>query len=53
MASNGGYTQQFEKRMQKKGGREFDISKYFHKKAELHASLITGNDSNETRTTGK
>lgn len=47
------YCQQFEKNMQRKAGENTDISDYFKKKANLHASMISGNDTNESRTTGE
>lgn len=52
MNSKGGYCHQFEDHMQRKAGKGVDISQYFKKKANLHVSMISGSDSNESRTTG-
>ena len=53
MTSNGGYTKQFNEKMNKQVGRNVSIGDYFQKKANMMCSMMTGEDSYETRTTGK
>ncbi|XP_066923097.1 zinc finger-containing ubiquitin peptidase 1-like [Clytia hemisphaerica] len=52
MTSNGGYTEQFNEKMGKQVGRNVSIGDYFQKKANMMCSMMTGEDTNETRTTG-
>jgi len=51
MSSNGGgFCQQFEKAMSKQVGKKISVGEYFEKKTKMITSVITGEDSNETRT---
>jgi len=52
MTSNGGYAKQFKDNMQRKVGKNVSIGDYFDKKANMMCSMITGEDSNDTRTQG-
>ena len=52
MTSNGGYAKQFNDNMQRKVGKNVSIGDYFDKKANMMHSMITGEDSNDTRTQG-
>ena len=48
----GGYSKQFNDAMDKKVGKNVSIGDYFEKKSNMMASMITGEDPNETRTQG-
>lgn len=51
MSSNGGgFCQQFEKAISKQVGKKISVGEYFEKKTKMITSVITGEDSNETRT---
>lgn len=51
MSSNGGgFSQQFEKNMSKQVGKNISIGEYFEKKTKMISSVVTGEDSDETRT---
>ena len=49
-SSGGGFCQQFEKALSKQVGKKISIGEYFEKKTKMISSAITGEDSNETKT---